>query len=84
MISIAECWIVIADTNLQPDTKATLPDGVDMEDFSPHIIHKAHEPFPIALVNRKPKGSIDYTSTDNPQDVAWMAGLHYAKSKVFM
>ncbi|KAF7968391.1 hypothetical protein HWV62_30667 [Athelia sp. TMB] len=72
------------NTNLQPDTKATLADGVDMEDFSPHIVHAPHAPFPIALVNRKPKGSINYTDTDNPQDTAWLAAMKYAKSKVFI
>jgi len=72
------------NTNLQPDTKATLPDGVDMEDFSPHIIHAPHDPFPIAMVNRKPRGSIEYTDVNNPQDTAWLAGLHYAEKKVFI
>ncbi|KIM79061.1 hypothetical protein PILCRDRAFT_823914 [Piloderma croceum F 1598] len=72
------------NTNLQPDTKATLPDGVDMEDFSPHIIHKPHAPFPIAMVNRKPRGSIEYTDVNNPQDTAWLAALHYAERKVFI
>lgn len=74
----------IVDTNLQPDTKATLPDGVDLEDFNPHIIHAPHDPFPIAMVNRKPRGSMNYTDTDNPQDTAWLAGLFYAQKKVFM
>jgi len=55
-----------------------------MEDFSPHIIHAPHDPFPIAMVNRKPRGSIEYTDVNNPQDIAWLAGLHYAKKKVFM
>jgi len=74
----------ILNTTIQPDTKATLPDGVDIEDFSPHIVHKPHDPFPIAMVNRKPRGSMNYTDVDNPQDAAWLAGLFYAKEKVFM
>ena len=74
----------MADTSLQPDTKATLPDGVDIEDFTPHIVHKPHDPFPIAMVNRKPRGSMNYSDVDNPQDTAWLAGLFYAKEKVFM
>ncbi|KAF8901340.1 hypothetical protein CPB84DRAFT_1708437 [Gymnopilus junonius] len=72
------------NTTLQPDTKATLPDGVDMEDFSPHILHAPHDPFPIAMVNRRPRGAIEYTDVNNPQDMAWLAGLHYAKEKVFI
>jgi len=72
------------NTTLQPDTKATLPEGVDMEDFKPHIIHAPHDPFPIAMVNRKPRGAIEYTDVNNPQDMAWLAGLHYAQKKVFI
>ncbi|KDR78755.1 hypothetical protein GALMADRAFT_244306 [Galerina marginata CBS 339.88] len=72
------------NTTLQPDTKATLPDGVDLEDFQPHIIHKPHDPFPIAMVNRKPRGAIEYTDINNPQDMAWLAGMHYAQKTVFI
>jgi len=72
------------NTTLQPDTKATLPDGVDMEDFAPHIIHAPHDPFPIAMVNRRPRGAIEYTDVNNPQDMAWLAGFHYAERKVFI
>uniref|UniRef100_A0A8H8CGC6 PLD phosphodiesterase domain-containing protein n=1 Tax=Psilocybe cubensis TaxID=181762 RepID=A0A8H8CGC6_PSICU len=71
-------------TTLQPDTQATLPEGVDLEDFTPHIIHAPHDPFPIAMVNRRPRGAIEYTDVNNPQDIAWLAGFHYAKQKVFI
>ncbi|PPQ94500.1 hypothetical protein CVT25_014154, partial [Psilocybe cyanescens] len=72
------------NTTLQPDTKATLPEGVDMEDFTPHIIHAPHDPFPIAMANRRPRGAVEYTDVNNPQDMAWLAGFHYAKEKVFI
>ncbi|KAF8879984.1 hypothetical protein CPB84DRAFT_1851962 [Gymnopilus junonius] len=49
------------NTTLQPDTKATLPEGVDMDNFSPHILHGPHDPFPIAMVNPRPRGSVEYT-----------------------
>lgn len=80
--------MIVADTTIQPDTKATLQtlaaDGVDFTDFNPHIIHAPHAPFPIAMVNRKPRGSMNYTDIDNPQNVAWLAGFHYAKKSVFI
>lgn len=57
LISVESTWYVIsfddADTDLQPDMKGTLPDGVDMD--SPHIMHKPHDPFPIVMINRKPR-----------------------------
>ncbi|KAG5637636.1 hypothetical protein H0H81_003861 [Sphagnurus paluster] len=72
------------NTTLQPDTKATLPEGEETEDFTPHILHAPHDPFPIAMVNRRPRGAIEYTDVNNPQDMAWLAGLHYAEKKVFI
>ncbi|KAF9564436.1 IQ calmodulin-binding motif protein [Agrocybe pediades] len=72
------------NTTLTPDTKATLPEGVDMEDFTPHIIHAPHDPFPIAMVNRRPRGAIEYTDINNPQDMAWLAAFEYAERKVFI
>lgn len=72
------------NTTLQPDTKATLPEGEETEDFTPHILHAPHDPFPIAMVNRRPRGAIEYTDVNNPQDMAWLAGLYYAEKKVFI
>lgn len=45
------------DTNLQPDTVGDVPDDPNAAPFRPHILHSAHEPIPMVLVNRKPRGS---------------------------
>lgn len=37
-------------------TEATAKEDDLQEDFRPHILHKAHEPVPIAMINRRPKG----------------------------
>ena len=72
-------WLV-TDAELQPDTKGTLPTDIEMEPFRPHIIHAAHRPFPVAMVNRAPHGRPGHSSTENPMDAAFLAGFRYAKS----
>jgi hypothetical protein len=71
------------NTNLQ-STKGTLPETVEVADFRPHILHAPHKPFPIALVNRKPRGSLDFKDINNPQDVAWLAAVHFAQKEIFI
>jgi len=71
------------NTTLQPDTKGTAPES-DLDDFHPHILHAPHKPFPMAMVNRKPRGSTDYKDTDNPQYTAWLAAMLYATKSVFI
>jgi len=55
-----------------------------MTDFDPFILHKPHKPFPIALVNRKAIGSLEFERVDNPQDAAWLAAMRYAQKRVFI
>ena len=45
------------------DTTATAEDDDSMDDFNPHIMHKAHKTCPIAMVNRQPRGSKLFLST---------------------
>ena len=35
----------------------TVDDDETITAFQPHILHKPHKPFPVAMVNRYPKGS---------------------------
>lgn len=35
---------------------ATVEDSDELDNFRPHIVHKPHDPFPIAMCNRKPHG----------------------------
>ncbi|EPQ55823.1 hypothetical protein GLOTRDRAFT_138593 [Gloeophyllum trabeum ATCC 11539] len=65
-------------------TTANIDDDTLLEDFRPHLIHKAHDPFPIALVNRKPHGMPGHQDIRTPQNAAWLAGFRYAKRKVFI
>lgn len=39
------------------DQKGGATDDDSMDDFRPHILHSKHDPVPIAMVNRRPKGS---------------------------
>jgi hypothetical protein len=52
--------------------------------FTPFIPHPPHPVFPIALVNRKPAGAPNNSAIHVPQNAAWLAGLRYAKTKVFI
>ncbi|GAA5983494.1 hypothetical protein JCM10908_000308 [Rhodotorula pacifica] len=55
-----------------------------IRDFKPHLLHKAHTPFPIALVNRRPHGSPGHMDIRCPQAAAWLAALRYAEKNVFI
>ena len=53
-------------------------------DFCPFIFHRSHQPVPIALVNRPPRGTLGHVDTANPQDAAWMGAFRYAKQSIFI
>ena len=48
------------DTNLQPDTVGDVSDDPDSDEFRSYILHAQHEPVPVALVNRKPRGCMSF------------------------
>lgn len=52
--------------------------------FMPLVMHEAHKPFPIALVNRPPHGRPGHGDRFNPQDQAWLAGFKFAKRRVLI
>ncbi|KAI6016248.1 hypothetical protein EDC04DRAFT_2749684 [Pisolithus marmoratus] len=56
------------------------------EEYTPHVLHAAHDECPMVLVNRGPRGSPTNPrrALHNTQDIAWLAGLKYAKKKVFI
>ncbi|SCV72211.1 BQ2448_4905 [Microbotryum intermedium] len=64
--------------------EAAFDDESLIDDFKPHMLHKAHEPFPIALVNRRPHGAPGHQDIRVPQDAAWLAALRYAEKNVFI
>ena len=54
------------------------------EEMTPYIPHPAHEPVPMALVNRRPHGAPNHKSVSNPQNAAWLSALRNAKKNVFI
>ncbi|KAG8214539.1 hypothetical protein J3R82DRAFT_9600 [Butyriboletus roseoflavus] len=73
----------------QPNTHGTIeyeslesPDG----EYLPHIFHASHGECPMVLLNRAPYGNLGNPDSAilNAQDVAWLAGLKYAKKNVFI
>ncbi|KAI1757348.1 phospholipase D/nuclease [Xylaria castorea] len=60
------------------------PDCSPADEMTPYIPHQAHEPFPIALVNRAPYGRPNHKSVMNPQNAAWLSALRNARRNVFI
>jgi hypothetical protein len=46
-----------ADAGALSEAWATVEDSDHLDTFAPHVLHKPHKPFPIAMVNRRPHGS---------------------------
>ncbi|KDQ54467.1 hypothetical protein JAAARDRAFT_38135 [Jaapia argillacea MUCL 33604] len=65
-------------------THANVEDDSFVDEFRPHVLHKEHAPFPIALVNRKPHGMPGHQDIRTPQNAAWLAGFRYAQKKIFI
>ncbi|BGP32210.1 hypothetical protein JCM10296v2_003990 [Rhodotorula toruloides] len=63
---------------------AAIDDETLIHDFKPHLLHKEHKPFPIALVNRRPHGSPGHNDIRCPQAAAWLAALKFAERDVFI
>lgn len=63
---------------------ATVEDSDELDNFNPHVIHEPHDPFPVALVCRRPFGIPGHQDISNPQNAAWLAGMRYAKRKIFI
>lgn len=43
-------------TGVLSEVWATVEDSDDLDNFKPHVVHKPHDPFPIAMCCRKPHG----------------------------
>lgn len=66
------------------DFKGSAPPFEPGEEMTPYIPHAAHEPFPMALVNRPPYGAPNNKSVANPQNAAWLSALRNAQKNVFI
>lgn len=60
------------------------PDCDEADEMTPYIPHQAHEPFPMALVNRAPYGRPNHKSVENPQNAVWLSALRNAQTNVFI
>ncbi|GAA5921825.1 hypothetical protein JCM3775_001843 [Rhodotorula graminis] len=63
---------------------AAIVDEKLIHDFKPHMLHRAHAPSPICLVNRRPHGSPGHNDIRCPQAAAWLAALKFAEKNVFI
>ena len=61
-----------------------MDDSDAIDQFMPHMLHAPHKPFPMVLVNRKPRGMPGHQDLRNPQNAAWLAGFKFAKKRIFM
>lgn len=61
-----------------------VPGSENDEGMTPMIPHKPHQPFPIALVNRRPWGALNHNGVNAPQNEAWLSAIHNANSSIFI
>jgi phosphatidylserine/phosphatidylglycerophosphate/cardiolipin synthase-like enzyme len=54
------------------------------EEMTPMIPHRPHKSFPIALVNRRPWGTLNHQGVNVPQNEAWLSAIRNATSSVFI
>ncbi|KAF8515685.1 hypothetical protein BU17DRAFT_76795 [Hysterangium stoloniferum] len=74
--------LYINDAGIQHTKPSAGPEAA--EGFHPHILHKPHKPFPIAMVNRPPHGTPGHRNVDVPQNAAWLAAFRLAKKTIFI
>ncbi|KAL4908284.1 hypothetical protein BDW74DRAFT_166062 [Aspergillus multicolor] len=84
----------------QKSTTGDAPDEDQEDRMEPYILTLQHKPFPMALVNREPYGckryfrfiivgrltraAPDHTSTDVPQNAAWLSAINNAERSIFI
>jgi hypothetical protein len=66
------------------DLACGAPECRPEEEMTPYIPHPVSEPFPIALVNRKPWGAPNHACVNTPQNEAWLSAVRNAKRTVFI
>lgn len=71
----------VADGDAAEGEAASLP---ALQLFNPLLLHDPHDPFPIALVNRTPRGRKGQGDTYVPQNQAWLSSFKFAKHSVFL
>ncbi|WWC69128.1 uncharacterized protein I206_103064 [Kwoniella pini CBS 10737] len=74
---------ILIDTGNRVDSTDNNPPP-NASAFRPVVLHSPHNPFPIAMVNRPPRGRPGHGDVFVPQDQAWLAGFKFAKKNVFI
>ncbi|KAI3322071.1 phospholipase D/nuclease [Xylariaceae sp. AK1471] len=69
---------------VNPGFLGNAPECDPVDEMTPYIPHRAHDPFPMALVNRAPYGRPNHKSVANPQNAAWLSALRNAQRNVFI
>jgi hypothetical protein len=64
--------------------EGTAPECKPEEEMTPYIPHPVIEPFPMALVNRKPWGAPNHSCVNTPQNEAWLSAVRNATKTVFI
>lgn len=66
------------------DIKGDAPECPPGEEMIPYMPHPVHEPFPIAMCNRKPHGAPGNFDVYVPQNTAWLSAIRTAEKSVFI
>lgn len=66
------------------DQEPSAPELEPANMITPIIPIRPHEPFPIAMVNRAPYGSLNHNSVHVPQNEAFVSALRHAQKSVFI
>ncbi|KAI9834684.1 MAG: hypothetical protein M1826_000086 [Phylliscum demangeonii] len=69
---------------LQPDTTGDAPEPGPDEEMTPYIVHPAHDPFPMAMLNRKPWGAPNHSCVHTPQNEGFLSAIRHAQTTVFI
>ncbi|KAI9758879.1 MAG: hypothetical protein M4579_002763 [Chaenotheca gracillima] len=72
------------NTTIQPETKGDAPDSILEDEMTPYLLHPSHEPFPMAMVCRKPWGTPNHSCVHTPQNEAFLSAIRNATTDVFI
>ncbi|KAK6532093.1 hypothetical protein TWF694_003255 [Orbilia ellipsospora] len=73
----------ILNKSLKQNTSYQATDDLADRPFMSHVRHST-DLFPMALVNRAPYAPPGNVSINTPQNVAWLSGVEFAESKIYI
>jgi len=72
------------DSSTKQSYPGHAPECLPEDSFTPMISHSLRQPFPVALVNRRPWGALNHLSVHMPQNEAWLSAIRNATSSIFI